>query len=55
VFGCYGWSGESTKVLSDLMLNAGFEVIDEGFRNQWNPDNYQQLKAIEHGKNITNK
>ena len=55
VFGCYGWSGESTKVLSDLMLNAGFEVIDEGFRNQWNPDDNQQLKAIEYGKNIANK
>ncbi|HZK71173.1 MAG TPA: anaerobic nitric oxide reductase flavorubredoxin [Clostridia bacterium] len=52
VFGCYGWSGESTKILSDLMLNAGFEVIDEGFRNQWTPDNNQQLKAIEYGKNI---
>src|SRR5665648_869165 len=38
VFGCYGWSGESTKVLSDLMLNAGFEVIDEGFKNQGVPN-----------------
>lgn len=31
-FGCFGWSGESTKVLNELMINAGFEVIDEGFR-----------------------
>lgn len=54
-FGCFGWSGESTKVLNELMVNAGFEVIDEGFRNQWNPDDTQQLKAIEYGKNIANK
>lgn len=54
-FGCYGWSGESTKVLNELMVNAGFEVIDEGLRNQWNPDNDQQLKAIEYGKSIVNK
>ena len=54
-FGCYGWSGESTKVLNELIVNAGFEVIDEGFRNQWNPDNAQQLKAIEYGKNIAIK
>ena len=54
-FGCYGWSGESTKVINELLVNAGFEVIDEGFRNQWNMDNNQQLKAIEYGKIIANK
>ena len=36
-FGCYGWSGESVKVLNGLMKDAGFEVVDEGYRNQWNP------------------
>lgn len=51
-FGCYGWSGESTKILGELLANAGFKVIDEGFRNQWNPDNSQQLDAIEYGKKI---
>jgi len=51
-FGCYGWSGESTKVLNGLMTDAGFEVVDEGFRNQWNPDQEQQLAAIEYGKKI---
>lgn len=53
-FGCYGWSGESTKVLNELLGNAGFEIIDEGFRNQWNPNEEQQSGAIEYGKKIAN-
>ncbi len=51
-FGCYGWSGESTKVLNGLLQDAGFELIDEGFKNLWNADKEQQLKAIEYGKKI---
>ncbi|MDD4346750.1 MAG: anaerobic nitric oxide reductase flavorubredoxin [Desulfitobacteriaceae bacterium] len=54
VFGCYGWSGESTKLLNELLGNAGFEIIDEGFRNRWNPNEGQQSEAIEYGKKIAN-
>jgi len=51
-FGCYGWSGESIKVLSQLLGDAGFEVIDEGLRILWNPDEEQKTEAIEYGKKI---
>ncbi len=51
-FGCYGWSGESIKVLSQLLGDAGFEVIDEGLRIMWNPDEEQKTEAIEYGKKI---
>ncbi len=51
-FGCYGWSGESVKVINELMGNAGFEVIAEGYRNQWNPDLDAQIAAVEFGKKI---
>lgn len=51
-FGCYGWSGESVKVLNGLLEDAGFEVVDEGFRNHWNPDVDAQKAAIEFGKKI---
>ncbi|HHU75870.1 MAG TPA: anaerobic nitric oxide reductase flavorubredoxin [Firmicutes bacterium] len=51
-FGCYGWSGESVKVINEMMGNAGFEVITEGYRNQWNPDADAQKAAIEFGKTI---
>lgn len=52
VFGCYGWSGESTKALKEHLESAGFEVMDEGLRIQWQPDEGQQLEAIEFGKKI---
>lgn len=51
-FGCYGWSGESVKVINQLMADAGFEVINEGYRNQWNPDADSQNDAVEFGKKI---
>ena len=51
-FGCYGWSGESVKVLNKHMQDAGFEIIGEGYRNQWNPDEDAKKSAIEFGKTI---
>lgn len=51
-FGCYGWSGESVKVINELMADAGFEVINEGYRNQWNPDADSQNAAVDFGKKI---
>jgi flavorubredoxin len=51
-FGCYGWSGESVKVINQLMADAGFEVINEGYRNLWNPDADSQNDAVEFGKKI---
>ncbi len=51
-FGCYGWSGESVKVLNDLLEDAGFKLIAEGYKNLWNPDESRQLEAVEFGKDI---
>ena len=36
-FGCYGWSGESVKILKEQLKNAGFVVIDKEVRLLWNP------------------
>lgn len=52
VFGCYGWSGEAVKQMNEWLQNAGFAVIDEGIRNQWNPDLNAQNTALEYGKKI---
>lgn len=49
-FGCYGWSGESVKIINELMADAGFAVTNEGYRNQWNPDVESQQAAIDFGK-----
>ena len=52
-FGCYGWSGEGTKVILDSMKNAGFELIDEeGLRNQWNPSEGIKEEAVKFGMKI---
>lgn len=51
-FGCYGWSGESVKVLDGLMKDAGFEIVAEGYKNQWNPDLDSENAAIEFGKTL---
>jgi len=51
-FGCYGWSGESVKVMNELMKDAGFEVAGEGFKNQWNPDAEAQKAAVDFGRTI---
>ncbi|MCR4706951.1 MAG: rubredoxin [Clostridiales bacterium] len=37
-FGCYGWSGESVKILQAKLAEAGFTVIDENVRSMWNPE-----------------
>ncbi len=37
-FGCYGWSGESVKILQERMRDAGFEVVDQSVRSLWNPE-----------------
>ncbi len=37
-FGCYGWSGESVKILKELLAGAGFAVVDEEIRSLWNPE-----------------
>ena len=51
-FGCYGWSGEGTKVINDMLKNAGFEIIGEDFKHQWNPDEKAKQKAVNFGKEI---
>ena len=36
-FGCYGWSGESVKILQEKLKDAGFSVIDENIKAAWVP------------------
>ncbi|MHA1821058.1 MAG: anaerobic nitric oxide reductase flavorubredoxin [Promethearchaeota archaeon] len=54
-FGCYGWSGESVKVLREHLLKAGFEVVNDGIRAMWNPDDDAIAKSIEFGKDFVTK
>lgn len=54
-FGCYGWSGESVKIINELMESIGFELVGEGYRSQWNPDTGAQEAAVEFGKTLAEK
>ncbi len=49
-FGCYGWSGESNKIISESLKSAGFQIVDEGIKALWNPDNESSAKCTEYGK-----
>jgi flavorubredoxin len=49
-FGCYGWSGESVKIISAVLEESGFDVIDEGLRVMWNPDDEGITKCVKFGK-----
>ncbi|MGC4019714.1 MAG: MBL fold metallo-hydrolase [Muricomes sp.] len=47
VFGCYGWSGEGNKVLRERLEGAGFSVVEEEAKCQWNPEEEDFDKAKE--------
>jgi flavorubredoxin len=49
VFGCYGWSGEGNKVLSENLRTAGFDAIGDGFKALWNPDDQSMSEAVAYG------
>ena len=51
-FGCYGWSGESIKVIREHLEKSGFSVINDGIRALWNPDDESLEKCIEFGREI---
>jgi flavorubredoxin len=51
-FGCYGWSGESIKVIKEHLEKSGFSVINDGIRALWNPDQESIEKCVEFGRDI---
>jgi len=51
-FGCYGWSGESVNMMNENLKNAGFDVVDNGLKVLWNPDDESRKICIDYGKQI---
>lgn len=51
-FGSYGWSGESVKQLSSVLSDAGFELVNDGVRALWVPDENVLAELTEYGKNF---
>lgn len=52
-FGSYGWSGENIKIISEELQKAGINVIDEGIKVKWTPDEESYNRCIEYGKTLT--
>jgi len=51
-FGCYGWSGESPRLLGEELAKAGFEVTMDGHGCLWEPDEASLKAAREFGKSF---
>ncbi len=55
VFGCYGWSGESPKVLREKLTEAGFEVLEPEIKCNWNPRDEDFSKAADIARALCGK
>ncbi|HZK85160.1 MAG TPA: anaerobic nitric oxide reductase flavorubredoxin [Desulfosporosinus sp.] len=51
-FGSYGWSGEGNKLISAELEHSGFELLNEGLKVTWNPDEDSHTKCLEFGQSI---
>lgn len=54
-FGTYGWSGESVKMINARLKEADFELMNEGIRSLWNPDEKSIEECITFGKEIASR
>ncbi len=51
-FGSYGWSGEAVKQLTEYLKTCGFEVVNEGFRCMWTPDEATEKELEKFGEDL---
>lgn len=51
-FGSYGWGGQAVKIISNTLKDSGFELINEGKRILWTPDEKVIKECEEFGAEI---
>ena len=51
-FGAYGWSGESVHKITTLLSDAGFEIVDNGLKALWQPNEDALQQCLEFGNRI---
>ena len=49
-FGSYGWSGESVKMITEELREGGFEILQDGIREMWTPDQTGRENCLNFGK-----
>ena len=51
-FGSYGWSGEAIKIITEQLKDAKFDVVNDGIRELWNPDEEALERCREFGRSL---
>lgn len=51
-FATYGWSGEALKIMNEGLHEAGFELMGDGIKAQWNPDDASIEQCVEFGRKV---
>lgn len=51
-FGCYGWSGESVKIITNSLKEGGFLLLNDGIREKWNPNAESVANCIRFGQDV---
>lgn len=54
-FGSYGWGGESVKMITEELKKGGFEIISDGIKEKWMPDEAGLERCREFGREIASK
>lgn len=54
-FGSYGWGGEAVKLMNEELQKAGLEVVDNGFRVNWVPDETVLAQLRTYGSDLAKK
>lgn len=54
-FGTYGWSGESVKEITEWLKDSKFEVVHDGLKLFWTPDDDGEEACLNFGKEFASK
>jgi flavorubredoxin len=54
-FGSYGWSGESVAILNERLKEAKLEVVADGIKELWNPDDEAMDRCRKFGAEFAGK
>ena len=53
-FGSYGWSGDAVKQLNAKLMEAGFELVNDGITKLWVPDAEMLEDCVTYGRDFAN-
>lgn len=54
-FGSYGWSPASIKLINEKLKEANFDLIGEGVKSQWSPDEEKLEECRQYGIEFVNQ